>query len=68
MKIDERSLSRMPDSGGKVQYALLKARRGNSTVPGESRTGHYPKQENMAKSGRAESAETETRRTVRLGT
>jgi hypothetical protein len=39
-KLDQRGARRMPDGGGKVQYALPRAGTGNSTVPGEFRTGY----------------------------
>ena len=48
-KSDERGVWRVPDGGGKVQYALLMAGRGNSTVPGEFGTEDFVRKKNGEK-------------------
>jgi hypothetical protein len=40
-EINQRSLWRVPDGGGKVQYELLKTGNHNSTVRREFRTGDF---------------------------
>jgi hypothetical protein len=55
----------MPDSGGKVQYALLKAGGDNSTVRGGIQNRTFRKQKNMAR--RERRRDMETRRTARFG-
>jgi hypothetical protein len=40
-KSNERSLWRMPDGRGKIQYELLRPNTHDSTVPGEFGTGDF---------------------------